>query len=90
MTAAVITITGGGGSASAAPAEASFVGTSIEVPPQPATQPVEPPPPLPPVFAEDGKTPAPFISSDAFAGPRPGYVFKAGADGLGYYRDKKA
>lgn len=29
----------------------------------------------------------PFIASAEFAGTRPGYVFKTGSQGLGYYRD---
>jgi hypothetical protein len=29
-----------------------------------------------------------FLSAKSFAGSKPGYVFKAGASGLGYYRDR--
>ena len=28
-----------------------------------------------------------FMPSDTFAGPRAGFVFKAGPKGVGYYRD---
>ena len=31
-----------------------------------------------------------FVESAAFAGPRAGYVFKAGDEGLGYYADARA
>ena len=31
---------------------------------------------------------AEFLSAKSFAGSKPGYVFKAGASGLGYYRDR--
>ena len=31
-----------------------------------------------------------FLSAAKFAGARPGYVFKAGAEGLGYYKDAPA
>ena len=42
----------------------------------------EPPPPPP-------ATPPPeFLSAESFTGSKPGYVFKAGASGLGYYRDR--
>merc|ERR1719487_1396363 len=40
------------------------------------------PPPAPPTVPE-----APFIEAPAFSGARPGYVFKKGARGLGYYKD---
>ncbi|BDA50761.1 probable pre-rRNA-processing protein TSR1 homolog at N-terminal half [Coccomyxa sp. Obi] len=45
-----------------------------------------PPPPLPSASASD----VDFIPSAAFAGARPGFVFKAGACGLSYYREGTA
>lgn len=30
-----------------------------------------------------------FVAASTFAGPRPGYVFKAGPAGLGYYVDRQ-
>jgi SNF family Na+-dependent transporter len=41
------------------------------------------PPPPPPAVP-----PPEFLSAESFAGSKPGYVFKAGASGLGYYRDR--
>jgi hypothetical protein len=32
---------------------------------------------------------AEFVSAKSFDGSRPGYVFKAGPSGLGYYRDRE-
>ena len=43
----------------------------------------KPPPPPPPAVP-----PPEFLSAENFAGSKPGYVFKAGASGLGYYRDR--
>jgi len=39
---------------------------------------------------EKPKAPEAFISSETFSGARPGYIFKAGAKGLGYYLDAPA
>ena len=36
---------------------------------------------------ERGRRSTPFLASREFAGPRPGYHFKLGPEGLGYYRD---
>jgi hypothetical protein len=41
-------------------------------------------PTRPPVDAFEG-----FVAASSFAGPRPGYVFKAGPAGLGYYVDRQ-
>jgi len=41
------------------------------------------------VKAESGDSRVAFEASASFTGARPGYVFKTGARGLGYYRDAK-
>jgi hypothetical protein len=41
-------------------------------------------PSQPPVDASEG-----FVAASSFAGPRPGYVFKSGPAGLGYYMDRQ-
>ena len=42
--------------------------------------------PVAPPFGNDGT--AAFVASSEFAGARPGYVFKRGGEGLGYYKDR--
>ena len=37
-----------------------------------------------------GLAAAAFVASQSFTGPRPGYAFKSGSQGLGYYRDSSA
>ena len=51
-------------------------------PPQPAA--------LPQPAASSSSASAAFMPAGMFAGARPGYVFKAGDSGLGYYRDGAA
>ena len=64
---------------------------TAQVPPPPEPEPpsvaASPLPPLPPVYLEDGVTPAPFVPSESFGGRREGYVFQSGAQGVGYYQD---
>ena len=35
----------------------------------------------------DGGAPETFVSSPSFVGPRPGFIFKRGPSGVGYYHD---
>lgn len=39
--------------------------------------------------AEEASSPA-FVASPTFAGPRPGYVFKTGDEGVGYYLEESS
>lgn len=60
----------------------------------PAHKPVCVPPAAPASAPAAAQAPAAgegdFVASAKFTGTRPGYVFKAGKEGLGYYRDKAA
>jgi len=57
-------------------------------PPQPARQEVQQRAPPPEDLVPEEEL-ARFIPSESFAGCRPGYVFKTGDEGLGYYRDPR-
>jgi hypothetical protein len=39
---------------------------------------------------EQPRPPTPFISAASFAGAKPGYIFRTGDHGIGYYRDIRA
>ena len=41
-----------------------------------------------PIAATAPADSAAFLAADAFSGPRPGYVYKQGSQGPGYYRDQ--